>query len=971
MSGQLIWRVLAVFVLCVSGNPLQAAITDNLLLHFSFDDADFDGTVVRDASGNGNDGTVVGTAVVTGVPGVYKQAFQFPGNGTRNCVQVAAGVAPTGAAPRTFCVWFSLEAMKTQSKMFGYGQRSAGNAMDVAVEAGGIRIYHWGGNVLYGGGFDFGGTDVGFYHVAVRVNEGAQTFEDVDVFLNGQLLSIDSGASTVAINTLDSPLVIGCGENNANYTGLIDDFYLYDRALTQEEIERIMIGKPVGPAFDPVPADGTTDVGRDVTLQWTPGEFAAPVNGHRVYFGTDLDEVTNGSDAVAQNAASYTPSEPLGFGQTYYWRVDEVNGPPDYSVYKGSVWSFTIEPIAYTIEDVTATSNAKSSAGEGPENTVNGSGLNDQGEHSIEAGDMWLASGGGEPVWIEYAFDRVYKLHEMQVWNYNVQFELVLGFGLKDVTVTYSTDGVDWRVLGDVELAQGTAAASYNANTTIDLEGVPARYVRLMVNSGWGPMGQYGLSEVRFTQIPAFAREPEPADGAANIHPETSLEWRAGREAVSHNVYIDPDPNVLALTASVDVASFTPGNLEFGKTYYWRVDEVNEADETSVWAGDLWTFSTLEYVLVDGFEEYDDDIDAGTTIFDTWIDGWINNNGSTVGYFDAPFAEKTIVRTGRQSMPLQYDNTALPFYSEAERTFDAAQNWSNYGADTLVVYFQGVPGAFAELPSGKIVMGAAGADIWNAADEFRFACKPLNGDGSIVAYVESVANTNAWAKGGVMIRETLDAGSTFAAVYSTPGNGCRYQARLTTDVAAVSDTSVATAEQTALSAPHWVKIERMGNDFNGYYSTDGENWTSMSWNPQTIAMTPNVYIGLALTSHAAGVLAGAEFSQVTATGNVTGQWAVETIGPAQPEGNSAGQLYVTLEDAVGKSATAVHPAGEAAVLLSGWNEWAIPFSEFTGVNMSRVEVMKIGVGNPTSPTAGGTGIIYVDDIGFGRSAQTN
>ncbi len=110
-----------------------------------------------------------------------------------------------------------------------------------------------------------------------------------------------------------------------------------------------------------------------------------------------------------------------------------------------------------------------------------------------------------------------------------------------------------------------------------------------------------------------------------------------------------------------------------------------------VWAGDLWSFSTLEYALIDGFETYDDEVDAGTTIFDTWIDGWVNDNGSTVGYFDAPFAEQTIVRSGKQSMPLQYDNTVSPFYSEAERTFDTAQNWTGNGADTLVLYFQGVP----------------------------------------------------------------------------------------------------------------------------------------------------------------------------------------------------------------------------------------------------------------------------------------
>ncbi|NLZ07134.1 MAG: hypothetical protein GXY19_18355, partial [Phycisphaerae bacterium] len=371
---------------------------------------------------------------------------------------------------------------------------------------------------------------------------------------------------------------------------------------------------------------------------------------------------------------------------------------------------------------------------------------------------------------------------------------------------------------------------------------------------------------------------------------------------------------------------------------------------------------------VDGFEDYTDDIEAGEAIFDTWVDGWVNQTGATVGYINAPFAEQTIVHGGGQSMPLQYDNSGSPFYSETTRVFDAAQDWSGNGANTLSVYFQGVPGPFLELADGTIVMGAAGTDIWNTTDEFRFACKPLSGDGSIVALVESVSRAVDWTKAGVMIRETLEAASPFAAVYATPDYGCRYQARLTADVAAVSDSGVVTTEQTALRAPYWVKIERVGNSFNGYYSTDGENWTAMAWNPQTIAMGANVYVGLAVTSHSAGVLASAEFSSVATTGNVNGAWAVETIGGDHPEGNGAAQLYVTLEDAAGKTATVSHPSGAGAVFLAGWNEWAIPYSDLAGVNLARIEAMTIGVGNRTSPSAGGSGIVYIDDIGFGRPA---
>ncbi len=735
------------------------------------------------------------------------------------------------------------------------------------------------------------------------------------------------------------------------------------------------IGGQATAAGNPTPEDEATDVYRETDLSWTPGGFAG---SHDVYFGTVFDDINDASRTdprdvlVSQGQAepTYDPGR-LAFEQTYYWRIDEVNATPDATIFKGQVWTFTTEPLAYAIETVAVSTNGISDEGLGIENTINGSGLDDQDEHSVEAMDMWLASApADESLWIEYEFDRVYSLHELWVWNYNVQFEIVLGYGLKDVTIEYSADGEDWTPFGQVQFAQAPARTGYAHNTAVDLEGIAARFVRLNVDSGWGMLGYYGLSEVRFLYTPAFAREPQPADGATSVSPNVILGWRAGRDADVHEVYLGTDPETLPLIETTDADRLAPEGLEFGTTYYWHVDEVNEAEAVTVWQSDLWSFATEEYETIDGFEVYTDDIDAGETIFDTWVDGWINGTGSTVGYFEAPFAERTIVNSGAQSMPLAYDNSESPWYSETTRTFDSARDWTVHGAETLVVYFQGQPSAFVELASGRIVMGAAGTDIWDVADEFRFGYKTLSGNGSIVTRVESLGNTDPWAKAGVMIRETLDAGSTFAAVYITPGNGCRYQARLETDAAAVSDTAVATDEQIAVTAPQWIKIERSGNAFHGYYSADGENWTAMSWNPQTIAMSNNAYIGLAVTSHSSGTLTSAEFSSVATTGNVTGSWAVETIGPEQPEGNAPDTLYVVVEDAAGGSAVATHPAGKAATLLAGWNEWQIPFGALAGVNLARVESMTVGVGDRANPTAGGAGLIFVDDIGFGRTATT-
>jgi hypothetical protein len=164
-------------------------------------------------------------------------------------------------------------------------------------------------------------------------------------------------------------------------------------------------------------------------------------------------------------------------------------------------------------------------------------------------------------------------------------------------------------------------------------------------------MGQYGLSEVRFMYIPAHAREPQPSDGAVDVEPSATLSWRPGREAASHQIYLGADPANLALAGTVEAASFQPDDLVFGHVYYWRVDEVNEAASPATWEGDLWSFTTQEYATIDDIEGYTDDIDAGQAVFQTWIDGWTNNTGSTTGYTDAPFAEKAIVHGGRQSMP--------------------------------------------------------------------------------------------------------------------------------------------------------------------------------------------------------------------------------------------------------------------------------------------------------------------------------
>ena len=477
--------------------------------------------------------------------------------------------------------------------------------------------------------------------------------------------------------------------------------------------------KKILTAADPIPEDGAVDVPRDTALSWGPGPFA---EAHNVYFGDNFDDVnnadtTNTRDVLVsegQTATTYEPEGLLEFNQTYYWRIDEVDAPPDSTVFKGDVWSFTVEPYAYPIANITATASSSNTADMGPGKTTDGSGLNASDQHSVEPTDMWLSSATGpQPTWIQYEFDRTYILLEMWVWNSNQVLESLFGLGAKDVTVEYSEDGVSWTSLGDIEFAQAPGSADYNHDTTVDLASAMAKYVRLTINSNWGGLlPQYSLSEVRFFYIPVQAREPKPISGGEGIERDVVLDWREGREAASHEVSFSSDKEaVINGTAPVDTATesrYEPGLLGFGQTYYWKVNEVNDAASPSSWEGDLWSFSTIEYFVVDDFEGYDT---GDNQIWFAWHDGLGYGTPGTEPYFAGngtgaavgdettdSFTEEIIVHGGNQAMPLFYDNNQQGKfkYSEAELTLSDTRDWTEGGASELSLWFHGESNNAAE-----------------------------------------------------------------------------------------------------------------------------------------------------------------------------------------------------------------------------------------------------------------------------------
>ena len=160
----------------------------------------------------------------------------------------------------------------------------------------------------------------------------------------------------------------------------------------------------------------------------------------------------------------------------------------------------------------------------------------------------------------------------------------------------------------------------------------------------------------------------------------------------------------------------------------------------------------------------------------------------------------------------------------------------------------------ATYADGRYAVSASGRDIWDAADEFRFTYRALTGNGEVIARVEAIQPVDPWTKAGVMMRESLTAGSRHASMFASGSKGLAFQRRTAT-----GQLSTHTSGGTGTS-PRWVRLTRVGSDFTAYHSWDGTNWTRVG--SATIPMADTIYVGLAVVSHLDGVLAGAAFTNM-------------------------------------------------------------------------------------------------------------
>ena len=302
----------------------------NLVAWWKFDEGS--GTVAHDWIG-GNHGTVYGAAWTTGKIGgglSFDGVNDYVETTTLNDID----------QPITISVWIKAEELDRVYTVFGrnrdihsayyyenvlfidatnmvrFGDRSGSDAY--VCSTGPIEKDKW-------------------YHIAVT----RASASNVKLYINGVL---DNSGSTVDYDNSGINYRIGTiNTGHYPFKGKIDDVRVYNRALSAGEVWQLCEGTLPHRAFSPSPRDGARGVPLDGVLSWWPGKNAV---WHDVYFGTDFNDVNDANTTITWGAykgrRDTTLYDPNGLdeGQTYYWRIDEVNDANIDSPWRGNIWSF-------------------------------------------------------------------------------------------------------------------------------------------------------------------------------------------------------------------------------------------------------------------------------------------------------------------------------------------------------------------------------------------------------------------------------------------------------------------------------------------------------------------------------------------------------------------------------------------------------------------------------------------------------
>jgi len=328
----------------------SAVIDPNLLIWYKFDEPN--GYAAFDSSGRDYTGAVDGNQLLWDPNnGHYDGCRIFDEDGdAATVVDVPPAVTSTIDGQITISVWLKDADNGDDNWVFDTG--AGGEAGPYHIQ---MALPTENGDLLWRAGDDsndvlrwnLGGRDTGniegWHHWALVKDEGEGKMY---IYFDSELVDSNTGVHNTLANIRNTTFKIGAGTwSNQDYVGKMDDFRIYDYALSEKEIIALYRGGDLMSAWAPKPHNGDSDIPHEVRLIWKPGDHAG---SHDVYFGTNWDDVNDANNNWPVGTSVYKGNVGpntydvglLDLGQVYYWRIDEVNDSNN-DTWKGKIWKFT------------------------------------------------------------------------------------------------------------------------------------------------------------------------------------------------------------------------------------------------------------------------------------------------------------------------------------------------------------------------------------------------------------------------------------------------------------------------------------------------------------------------------------------------------------------------------------------------------------------------------------------------------
>jgi len=635
------------FILVLS---LASSLQADLVGHWTFDEGS--GNTVVDMSGNGNDGIITDNAGFDDpawITGIRGGAMEFYGDtsvyGSANHVDCGHSDSLNITGPISIALWIRPDADDPEGKGSPDGETAPMcKAMAGMSPSWSFQVrYGWGGPEPYMA-FTFNTSPRAWAFVGKNLERYewchiACSYDGTTLkcYLNGEQTD---ETPMGPITSSQTPVLIGSDGWGCDWIGAIDDVRMYNHALTDPEILSAMEGELVLKAWGPTPADGALIADTWANISWKPGPKAA---SHDVYFGDNFDDVNAGAESTFQ-----------GNQEGNFMVVGFPGFPYPDGLIPGTTYYWRIDEV------------------------------NDAEPNSPWKGDVWSFSIPPKTAYFPNPADGAEGV------AVDAQLSWTPGFGAKLHTVYF---GDSFEEVDNATGGQTQGTTTYTPGTL------------KMARTYYWRVDEFDVVETHKGNVWSFTTEGgvtalNPANGAVDVTQTPVLTWAPGLGA-SHEIYFGTDPDALELKGSGNLGeeTFEPGQLEWNTTYYWRIDEADNANADSPWTGPLWSFTTANFLVIDDMESYndlDEDQPGSNRIYLSWIDGFDNPavNGSIVGYANPPFAEQTIVHGGNQSMPMSYDNAVGK--SEATLTLTDKRDWTVNGVNTLTIWYRGSSSNAAE-----------------------------------------------------------------------------------------------------------------------------------------------------------------------------------------------------------------------------------------------------------------------------------